>query len=142
MAEDKQTKKTNLGWDNDAMTWRDEDGNAVDHPRYKDSPRSLEGKSFIKGYLRSVQDGDSLNDYMKTHGKFKAADVTKAAKKFRALYELANPGMTFSLLTKKKLKVDAGKKADTKAVVDSIAELMKDGPAITRKKKTRKPKKS
>ena len=139
-----EEKKSNLSWDNDAMTWRDDSGQEVDHPRYSNSPRSLNGKSFIKGYLRAVQDGDSLNDYMKTHGGFKHTEITKAAKEFRALYELANPGMTFSLLRRKKDKVDTAKAAKSKAVADSIKELLEAAPdkPITGKKKTRKPKTS
>ena len=139
----KKTDKTpQLRWDNDEMTWRDEEGNAVTHPRYAGSPRSLDGKSFIKGYLRSVQDGDSLNDYMKTHGAHKSSEIQKAAKHFRALVQEANPGFTFTLLKRKKLKVDANKTAQTKSVTDALSELAEDGASLLRKIATRKPKKS
>ena len=146
MPKKKTDKKAQLSWDNDAMTWRDEKGKAVTHERYANSPRSLDGKSFIKGYLRSVQDGDSLNDYMKTHGAHKSSEIQKAAKNFQALVQEAQPGFTMTLLKKKKLKTDANKKAKSKAVTDAMAELLKiagdDSTALLRKIATRKPQKS
>jgi hypothetical protein len=106
----------------------------------------LDGKSFIKGYLRAVQDGDSLNDYMKTHGAHKVSEIQKAAKNFQALVQEAKPGYTLALLKKKNLKVDANKTAQSKAVTDAMAELLKiagdDSTSLLRKIQTRKPKKS
>ena len=122
MAEDK--KKQSLSYDNDSMKWLDANGKETVHPRYKNSPQSLEGKSFIKGYLRAVQKKMSLNDYMKTNQKFSAADVTKAAKEFKKILNAATDGKDdFSLLPRRKSKTDSAKRKKEKAILDSFKEL-------------------
>ena len=125
MAEEDK-KKNSLSYDNDSMKWLDSNGNVVDHPRYKNSPQSLDGKSFIKGYLRAVGKKMSLNEYMKTNQKFSAAEVTKAAKDFRKILNAAT-GEDFKVLTRRKSKTDSAKKKKEKAVKESMKELLQMG---------------
>ena len=106
----KKTAKraTSLRWDNDSMEWRDSDGNAQKHPRYANKPSSLDGKLFMNAYLNSVRKGESLNDFMKTCGKFSSKEVQTAARKLRKAYQdvtaAAGKKDTFPLLRVKKAK--------------------------------------
>jgi|LULM01.1.fsa_nt_gb hypothetical protein len=121
-----KAKTDSLSWDNDSMTWRNARREVVSHPRYANSPRSLEGKSFIKGYLRAVGHKKSLNEYMKTNQKFTAAEVQKAAKEFRKILTAAT-GESFELLKRRKSKSDRAAAKKKKAVQDSLSELRKLG---------------
>ena len=97
-----------LRWDNDEMTWRDKDGNPSSHPRYADKPSSLDGKLFINSYLNAVRKGESLNDFMKTCGKYSSKEVQTAARNLRKAYqdltEAAGTRDTFKLLRAKRIK--------------------------------------
>jgi hypothetical protein len=109
MAKKKTRKRaTNLRWNNDSMEWRDSKGNAQQHPRYAGTPSSLDGKSFMNAYLNSVRKGESLNDFMKTCGKFTAPEVQTAARKLRKAYQdvtaAAGKKDTFPILRVKKAK--------------------------------------
>ena len=109
MAKKKTRKRaTNLRWDNDTMEWRDSEGTAQQHPRYAGTPSSLDGKSFMNAYLNSVRKGESLNDFMKTCGKFSSKEVQTAARKLRKAYQdvtaAAGKKDTFPLLRAKKTK--------------------------------------
>lgn len=128
--------KIKLKWHNDEMEWRNESGEAVPHPRYENSPSSLTGKSFIKGYLAYVKDGSkSLNDYMKTHGNFSKKEVQDAAKVFRGLFEEVSPGNTFALLREKKNKTEADKKKAQADIKELVAELGIAKPKQSRPRK-------
>jgi len=124
-----QPKRESLEYDNDSMTWRNSKNESVVHPRYANSPRALEGKSFIKGYLRAGGQKKSLNQYMKTNQKFTAAEVQKAAKEFKKLLEAATDD-TFTLLKRRKDKTDTAKAKKKKAVQDSLSELRKLGVVV------------
>jgi len=137
-----EDKKTNLKWHFDAMEWRDEDGKAVKHPRYKDSPSSLTSKSFIKGYLKEFKSkakgSPSLNNYMKTHQKYSSKDIQDAAKDFRLMFEAASPGNTFSLLSQKKDTSAAKKKKQQAAILDLVTEMKLSKKKQSREKKANK----
>ena len=137
-----EDKKTNLKWHFDAMEWRTEDGKAVKHPRYKDSPGSLTSKSFIKGYLKEftskAKGSPSLNNYMKTHQKYSSKDVQDAAKEFRLMFEAASPGNTFKLLALKKDNSAAKKKKQQEDILNLVTEMKLSTKKQSRAKKTDK----
>lgn len=116
--------KIKLKWHNDEMEWRNEAGEAVPHPRYQNSPSSLTSRSFLKGYLTAYKAGQSLNDYMKTHGKYSAKDVQKAARYFRSMYEAAAPGKTFKLLRAKKDITAASRLQDQRDALEIVSEML------------------
>ena len=120
---EEESNNESLSYDNDSMKWLDSNGKEKAHPRYSKSPRSLDGKSFIKGYLRAVKAKKSLNDYMKTNQRFTAAEVQKAARAFRKILEEADGNKTFSLLPRRKSKKNSEKAKAQKAVLDSMKEL-------------------
>jgi hypothetical protein len=124
-------KKGNLSYDLEQCVWR-KNGEVVTHPRYSKVPRSLDGKSFIKSYLRAVKEGATLNEWIKTNQAYSKDKVQRAAKEFRAIYEAHNPGMSFRLLKLEKRKTEISDKQKNKAIADSIKHL---GDGVTYKKK-------
>jgi hypothetical protein len=126
--------KGNLKYNPATGKWT-KNGKAVVHPRYCVRPATLMGKAFIKSYLRSVQSGETLNDWLKTNQKFSKSEVQKAAKEFRAMFEAANEGQTFPLLKFVKPSEQSAGAKKTKALMDSLKELQASGALIVTKKK-------
>jgi len=114
-------KKANLRWDNNEMTWRDVNGNKVQHPRYMGRPSSLDSRRFRRAYLNCVREGESLNEFMKFHGKYDVKDVQAAARKMRKAYEDATEAAgqkdSFKLLRQRS-------KSKSTAVAMEIANLL------------------